>query len=110
MWKNNTVVFKTNNLPHYPLIICYEEKFIKETNIKFLGIRINNNLNWKSHVDQMIPKFSATYEAVRMIFHINNINTLQMIYLAYFLSVMKHGKVFWRNSVDRGRVFTLQER
>jgi len=41
--------FKTNSL-HYQLIIGYEEKFIKEiTNIKFIGIRIYNHLNWKSH-------------------------------------------------------------
>lgn len=58
----------------------------------------------------MSLKFSATYYPVRMIFHISNIDTLQMIYLAYFLSVIKYGKIFWRNSVDRGRAFILQER
>jgi hypothetical protein len=84
----SSTVYKTNNLTHCPPIICYEKIFIKETkNLKFLGKRIDNNLNWKSHVGQMIPKFCATHEAVRIIFHINNTNTLQMIYLAHFLSV-----------------------
>jgi hypothetical protein len=37
----NIVIFKTNNLPHNPLIIYYEEKCMKKiTNMKFLGIRI----------------------------------------------------------------------
>jgi hypothetical protein len=75
--KTNTVIFKTNNLPHYPLIIHYKGKFIQETtNIKFLGTRIDNHLNWKSHVGQIIWKFSATCKAVRIIFHISNIDTL----------------------------------
>jgi hypothetical protein len=95
--KTNTVIFKTNNLPHYPLIICYKEKFIKETtNIKFLGMRIDIHLKWKSHVGQMILKFSATCYPVRMIFHISNTDSLQMIYLAYFLPVIKYGKFFCR--------------
>jgi len=51
----------------------------------------------------MIPKFGATCYPVRMIFHVSNIDTLQMIYLAYFLTVIKYEKILWRNSVDRGR-------
>jgi hypothetical protein len=29
------------------------------TNIKFLGIMIDNTLTWKSHVEMIMPKFSA---------------------------------------------------
>lgn len=45
-----------------------------------------------------------------MLFHISNTDTLQVSYLAYFLSVIKYGKIFWRNFVDRSRVFILHER
>ena len=56
----------------------------KTTNIKFLGIRIDNHLNWKNHRDQMIPKFIGMCYTVRMIFHISNIDTLQIIFLHNF--------------------------
>jgi hypothetical protein len=51
-------------------------------NMKFLGLQIDNHLNWKDHVKQMIPKLSAARYAVRSMVHINNINTLKSIYSA----------------------------
>jgi hypothetical protein len=42
----------------------------------------------------MIPKFSATCKAMRIIFHISNTDTLHGVDLAYFLSVIKYRKIF----------------
>jgi hypothetical protein len=49
--------FITNNSPHYSLYIGYSAKYIEEyANTKFVDIQIDNHLNWKNHIDQMIPK------------------------------------------------------
>jgi hypothetical protein len=40
--------------------------------------------------------------------HISNIDTLKLIYFAYFHSLMKYGITFWGNSSDSKKVFTLQ--
>jgi hypothetical protein len=29
----------------------------ESANTKFLGLQIDNHLNWKNHIDQMIPKW-----------------------------------------------------
>ena len=63
--KTNIVKLTTTNLPHYPLAVRYAEKHIKDTSITFFGTGINNHLNWKSHIDQTIPKLSAACFAVR---------------------------------------------
>jgi hypothetical protein len=47
---------------------------------------------------------------IRSLSHINNINTLKLIYFAYFHSLMKHGIICWGNSSDSKKVFTLQKK
>ena len=70
--------FITNNLSHSTLCIGYKEKYIEEMiNSKFLGLQIDNNLNWKNHTEQSIPKLSGAYYAISLMVHISNINTLK---------------------------------
>jgi hypothetical protein len=58
--------FVTKNMPHSPLTIGYKDKYIEEVvNTKFLGIHLDNHLNWNNHIDQIIPKLSAACYMVR---------------------------------------------
>jgi hypothetical protein len=61
-------------------------------------------------MNQIIPKLSAACFAVRKLFHILNLDALQMVYFAYFHSVIKYGIIFWGNSTDADWVFILQKR
>jgi hypothetical protein len=55
--KINTMKLITNNSPHSALCIGYKEKYIEgPVNIKFLGLQIDNHLNWKNRIEQMIRK------------------------------------------------------
>jgi hypothetical protein len=65
---------------------------------------------WKNHIDQMVPKLSGACYAVRSMYHISNINTLKPIYFAYFHSIIKYGIIFWGNSSNSTKIFTLQEK
>jgi IS1 family transposase len=58
----------------------------------------------------MIPKLSGTCIAVRSMFHISSTNTLKSIYFAYFHSIIKYGIVFWGNSSNSRKIFTLQKK
>jgi hypothetical protein len=42
--------------------------------------------------------------------HISNINTHKSIYNAYFHYIIKHGIIFWDNSSNSGKIFTLQNK
>jgi hypothetical protein len=62
----NVMKFVTKNLPHCALTIGYKDKYIEEVvNTKFLGIHLDNHLNWKDHIDQIIPKLSAACYTVK---------------------------------------------
>ena len=100
----------TNNSPHSALTISYEDKHIEEAlSLKFLGMQLDNHLNWKDHIDQVLPKLSAACYAVRQMHHICDENTLKSIYFAYFHSIIKYGIIFWGNSSNSKKLFTLQK-
>jgi hypothetical protein len=98
-------------LPHCALTIGYKDKYTEEVvNITFIDIHLDNHLNWKDHIDQIIPKLSAACYAVRQMFHFVNHNTLKSIYFAYFHSIVKYGIIFWGNSSNTKKIFTSQKK
>jgi hypothetical protein len=51
----------TKNSSHSTFHIGYKEKYKEETvTTKFLGLRIYTDLNWKNHIEQMIPNWSMS--------------------------------------------------
>ena len=71
----------------------------------FLHLQIDNDMNWKNHIVEMIPKLSAACYAIRLMVHTSN--TLKSIYYAYFHCIIKYGTVFWGNSFNSEKIFTL---
>lgn len=70
-------VYSFTELPWKPKLIKKELVYIeKAVNTKFLGLKINNQLNWKNRIEQIIPKINGTYYAISSTVHINKVNTL----------------------------------
>jgi hypothetical protein len=81
---------------YYDLNVGCDVKYIEDSiSTKFLGLQIENHLNWKNSIDLMISKLSTTCYAVRSMSHISSTDTLKSIYLAYFHSIIKYGIDFW---------------
>jgi hypothetical protein len=109
--KNNIITFITYTSPQFPISIGCEDKYIEESvHTKFLGLQIDNHLNWKTHIDQLVQKLSRACYLVRSLSQVSNIDNLKLIYFAYFHSLMKCGIIFWGNSSDNKIVFTLQKK
>jgi hypothetical protein len=89
-------------------IPCRDKEVKEATNIKFLGLEIDNHLSWNTHTEQIIPRMSSACYTIRSMFHFSNMDTLKMIYFAYFHSILKYGIMFWDNHTDR--VFRLQKK
>lgn len=89
----NIIKFVIKNSSRSTLHIGDKEKCIEETvNKNFLGLQLDNHINWKNHIEEMIPKLSTCY-AIRLMVHTNNINTLKSIYYTYLQSIIKYGIV-----------------
>ena len=71
--KMNIMKLVTMNSSHFTLYIGYKEKYIKETmNTKFLGLQIDNHINWKNHITELVSKLSGACYAIRLMVHMIN--------------------------------------
>jgi hypothetical protein len=93
--KTNTIKFTTNNALQCLLSTGYDNYLEESVHTKFLGLLIDNHLNWKSHIDQLVSKLITACYAIRTLLHISNSDTLKTIYFAYFHSLMRYGIIFW---------------
>jgi hypothetical protein len=50
--------------------------------------------NWKNHINHIIPTWCAACYTVISVLHISNINTLETIYCANFISTTKYGTLW----------------
>jgi hypothetical protein len=109
--KMNIVKFTPTNIVCNPLTIKYVGKVLTEvTNFKFLGLHIDNHLNWRRHIEWILPKLSAACYTIRKLSHVLNIDVLKTVYFANFHSVVEYGMIFWGNSSNIGHVFLLQKK
>ena len=58
------------------------------------GLQINNHINWKNCIEEMIPKLTGACYAAKSMVHISNINSVTSVYSTYFHSIITHG-LFW---------------
>jgi hypothetical protein len=66
--KNYFMKFQTKNNSLNEMNITNNNKIISNTsNLKFLGIIIDNALSWKSHIDMIAPKLSQACFIARVI-------------------------------------------
>jgi hypothetical protein len=66
--KTHCIQFKTKNKPTADInIVCNNQPITTLSNIKFLGIYINDSMNWSCHVECIIPKLSSACYIMRSI-------------------------------------------
>jgi hypothetical protein len=78
--------------------------------MKFLGIKIDNTLSWKSHKDVIVRKLCAAYFVIRMFKAFTSLGILKIIYYAYFHSITNYGIILGGNSSYSNTTFKLQKR
>jgi hypothetical protein len=102
--------FITKITSHAMLHIGYKDRYTEETvNTTFLGLQIDKHLNWKNHIEQMVPKLRGACYAMTSVVYNSNINTFKSVYCAHFHSVIKYGIVLAGNSSNSGE-FSLYKR
>ena len=103
--------FCSNNKNSLDLDIVHKNGYIPNiSEIKFLGLHINNILSWSLHIEKILPKLSSACYAMRSVKPYVSQQMLKIIYYSYFHSIMSYGIIFWGHLVGGIRVFRLQKR
>ena len=109
--KTNLVKCTPIDLVHISLTIEYKNILIdKIANTKFLDMHVDNHMNWKKHIELIVPKLSAACYAIRRLYYTLKSDALHMVYFAFFHSMINYRLIFWGNSTSIHRVFRLQKK
>lgn len=85
-------------------------KIEKVTITKFLGLHIDENLSWRTHIDHVISKLNSAYYVIRNVKSIMDVDYLLNIYYSLVYSHLKYLILYWGQSTDINRIFVQQKR
>jgi hypothetical protein len=109
--KTQFMQFYTNHHKKLDLQILVNDLIVTNaTNIRFLGLQLDNKLTWNAYSHELKTKLNKACYAIRAIKPLVSQNVLITIYYSYFHSVLKYGVMFWGSSAITGDIFKVQKR
>ena len=88
-----------------------ENDFTLPNLLKIIYIKIDQNLNWKDHINDIAVKLNRANALLFKIRNFVNITNLKTIYFALFDSHINYANLVWaQNSNAMSRILTLQKR
>ena len=111
--KTELVFFKPKKKQNdYDLNIKLAGKKIFQTpSVKYLGIKIDANLNWKDHQNYIAMKLNKANAILLKLKNYVNPSILKSVYFSIFESHLNYCSIIWSQNVDASnRLFLLQKR
>lgn len=107
--KTKYMIFHTINKRIPNLEIKIDDTIIERVpDFNFLGITLNEHLNWKSHMDKIAAKLSRNIGILNNLKHYLPLTTKLTIYNSLILSHINYGLLIW--GFNNGRIYKLQKR
>lgn len=78
--------------------------------LKFLGIHLDGELKWSSHIEHLSKKLNGAIFCIRRIRSISTLEAAKLTYYTNFHSLISYGILFWGASSAAERAFVLQKR
>ena len=96
----------------FKLKIKLNGKRLYETNsVKYFGIRIDNKLNWKTHINDIALKLIRANAMLYKVRDFVDAGILKSIYYALFASHIYYACIIWgQNVCTINRLFILQKK
>jgi hypothetical protein len=103
----HTMQNKKPLLPH----VTFEGRDIPYNNeTKFLGIHINENIKWSSHIKYLSSKLNTSYYMINSLKNVMSPYVLRTIYFVYFHAHLRYGLTLWGGDPESIRIFRLQNK
>lgn len=77
---------------------------------KFLGVHIDSNMRWQTHIDAVCKKINSGYYAILQLKSSLEIKQLINVYYALVYSAFSYNIIIWGNSCGTERILILQKR
>ena len=80
------------------------------TDTKFLGVFINENLKWTKHTRYLSSKLNTSLYMISSLQNITNMHVLRTMYFACFHTHLRYGVTLWGGDPEGLRIFHLQKK
>jgi hypothetical protein len=87
--------------PFKPCIMLRNTEVKYKPEVKFLGMRITENLSWHAHICSLCHSLSRTFFIIKSAKSTQSSQVLWNIYFAYFHSRHRYGIILWGGGVQR---------
>jgi hypothetical protein len=79
--------------------------------VNFLGVAINENLNWSEHIKLTCKKLTKATYAIRSLKRKTTFEAAKVAYFSYFQSILSYDIIFWGNAAGCyiHRLFVIQK-
>lgn len=77
---------------------------------KFLGLIIDDKLDWKTHMEELTKRISKSAFALYKLTSVMSVDALVTAYHGLVGSVLRYGVIFWGNSTNREIIFKAQKK
>jgi hypothetical protein len=81
-----------------------------KTETKFLGIIIDESLNWESHINDLSKKVASDCYLIKRLMKVTTLETAKLVYFSNIESRLSYGVILWGSASKCKRLFTLQKR
>ena len=108
-----SVIFHALNKPMKNVTLKFGKKAIAQKKcIKYLGINLDEHLNWKCHITEITKKISRGIGIISRIRHYVDLSTLKSIYYSLIYSHLVNAIEVWGNACDTliEKLLTLQKK
>lgn len=109
--KTKIMIFSTNRKQHHRIKLEFENCQIEEsTNVKFLGLQLDCNLDWTDHCRTVLTKVSQGLGALYKFRNKFDLQTRRMIYFALIHCHLNYCTSLWGRSTLSKNIQVLQNR
>ena len=97
--KTRVIIFKTRRKKIDNIIVKINDTEIKQVeSTKFLGIHINSNLTWKTHIKHITTKTAKTIGILFKARHFLPSQTKRTLYNSLIYPYLNYGNIIWANT------------
>jgi ribonuclease P/MRP protein subunit RPP40 len=81
-----------------------------DNQVKFLGLHIDKNLTWGSHVDYISSRLSRVIFLIKKLTNCVEQNYVRTAYFSFFQSIFRYGLIFYGNCSRIDEILILQKK
>ena len=107
--KTVCMLFQKNNMKDEIILKVNDMTIRNQTETKFLGMWLDQSLNWHSHVQKLTLKIKRNKYLLNNGKHLMDLNTKRLVYYSHIASHLQYGMLLWGNNAGKEQLNKLQK-